>query len=111
MLAGGSNAQSEGSFVNDECNRRRAQQAEPQQRIVETGCLDVAAKAGDARRIRRAREKQFEKKSGDADRKQIDRDADYNLIGSIANAGDRVNHTKNQSTKHAGEYTDPRIAA
>ena len=110
MLADRAHAQSERRPVDQERDDRRDEQPEPEERIVESAALDVPAESRDARRIRRAREKQLEEEARDADREQIDRDADDDLIGAIADRGDGVNEREEQSAEHPTEHANPRTS-
>ena len=89
MLTRRAHAQSERRSVDHERDHRRDEQPEPEQRIVESRRLDVAAEAGDARRIRRAGEEQLEEEARDADREKVDRDSNHHLIGAIADRARR----------------------
>src|SRR6059058_5611574 len=110
MFTRGAHAKTEGSFVDDKRHYRGDDNAEPEQRVVETTGVDVASEPGYTRGIRRAGEEQFEKESRNADREQVDGDADDDLVSAVADGGHSVDHGEDQSADHARENTDPRAA-
>src|SRR2546423_814267 len=98
MLSGSADSQTEWSFIDDERDQWCDENSQPQQRVVETCSVDIAAEAGDARRIGGTGEKQLEEKSGDAYRQQIDRDTNHDLVGAVANCRHGMNEREDEST-------------
>lgn len=110
MLTYRANPESESRAVEKKREHRCSEQTHPEKRIVEPESTLTRRESTDARRIRGTVEGELEKEARDSDRKKIDRDSNYDLVGSKADGRYGMDQPDHESAEDPAQYSDPHAA-